>query len=108
MPLAVAISNVTPPAGAGAESETVKANDVVPASPSLSETLLIERFGAASSLVIVPVPGLTTINVEGLTLLSKTENVSFVSGNVSPLTSTLNEYVVDPAGMDCPVSALAT
>src|SRR5438045_3732628 len=38
------MSKVTPPAGAGAERLTVKVKLVVPASPSLSETSLLDRF----------------------------------------------------------------
>ena len=46
VPSAVAMSKVTPPAGAGAERLTVNVKVVVPALPSFSETSLIVRLGA--------------------------------------------------------------
>ena len=48
MPSAVAMSNVTPPASAGAERLTVNVNDVVPELPSFSDTSSIERLGTAT------------------------------------------------------------
>ncbi len=88
VPLAVAMSKVTPPAGAGAERLTVKVKVVVPALPSFSETSLIVRLGAASSLTIVPCPW-PSVTVAPVTLVTLTKNVSFVSGVVSPLTRTV-------------------
>ena len=89
MPSAVAISNVTPPAGAGAESETVNAKVVVPLLPSASVTSLIVRFAAASSLLIVPVPW-PVVMLALTTLVTLTKNVSAASGVMSPSTSTVN------------------
>jgi hypothetical protein len=48
----VATSNVTPPAGAGSESETVKLKVVVPLLPSASFTSLIEREGVLLTVVV--------------------------------------------------------
>ena len=42
-----------------------------------------------------------------MTLVTLTKNVSLGSNEASPLTSTLNVYVVAPAAMVCAVSDLA-
>lgn len=55
---AVAMSNVTPPAGAGMLSETVKVKVVPPEVPSAWETSLMERRG-----VELPPQGLTEVTV---------------------------------------------
>ena len=90
------------------ESETVNAKAVVPALPSLSVTGAMVRFGAASSLVMVPIPALPARIAAGETLLIATENVSSPSGSVSPFTTTVNVNVVAPAAIVAPVIELLT
>src|SRR5688500_11269793 len=58
VPSAVAISNVTPPADAGADRVTVKVNVVVPALPSLNETSLMLRNGSGACTVVTAVAAL--------------------------------------------------
>ena len=77
-----------PPVGAGAERLTVNVKVVVPALPSFNETSLIVRFGAASSLTIVPCPW-PSVTFAPVTLVTLTKKVSLVSGVVSPLTRTV-------------------
>ena len=101
-PAAVAQSNVTAWPLA-ADSVTVNVAVVVPAFPSVTETSLTEREGAASSSVIVPRPEPSAI-VAFPGLESVMPYVSLASSTVSPFTVTVNVAVVEPAAM---VSAAA-
>ena len=66
MPLAVAISKVTPPAGAGAGRETVKVKVVVPELPSLADTSLMDNCDGV--LVRAKFTGMDTPGVMAATL----------------------------------------
>ena len=83
----------------------MKLNAVVPVSPSLTDTLLMETTGAASSFVIVVV-ALAVPTVRFVGLLNVSTMVSSVSNTVSPVMVTTTVFVVSPAAkLSVPVAA---
>ena len=81
-----------------AESETVNVAVVVPALPSARETSSIERAGAASSSLIVPIPEPSAI-VALTGLDNVTVKVSLFSSTTSPFTVMTIVVLVAPAAI---------
>ena len=78
-----------------ADRVTVNTALTVPAFPSVTVTLLIERVGSASSLLIVPTPEASR-TVAFVGPLRSTPKVSSYSFAVSPLTATVTGFDVSP------------
>ena len=74
----------------------VKVAGVCPASPSVTATSSIETVGGSSSLLIVPTPWLSAIELFAELLVRLTLNVSSTSSLVSPLTLTVTVSEVSP------------
>ena len=105
MPSAVANVAVTG-SPLGADSDAVNVIGVVPALPSTTLTLSIDRSGALSSSVIVPVAVPTPI-VALVGVASASKNVSLASSSASFRTGTVTVAVVSPgAKLAVPVVAV--
>src|SRR5437763_13208248 len=93
--------------GAADDSVTVRVTRLVPALPSLIETLLLEADGGAgSSLTIVTVPGAPAVALVAFD--SCTVDVSLGSNVVSPTMLGGIVIVMVPPGMNVTVPEAAT